>query len=64
MNPSPRDKYGFKSLAVGESKTVQGATKKQAQSAASMYANRHECMVHRDFVWSAVAGGVEVKRIR
>ena len=61
---NPRDKYGFKSLATGESKIVPGATPEHAQMMCATYVRRYPYMVHKDFVWSAVPGGVKVKRTR
>ena len=59
-----RDKYGFKSMRVGQSRFVPGVKKKHAQMMAATYVRRYPHMVHRNFVWCDVPGGVEVKRVR
>ena len=62
--PSSRDKYGFKDLKPGESKTVFGVTMKKAQVMESTYSRRYEWMCHREFVRTAVNGGVKTERVR
>ena len=62
--PSSRDKYGFKHLELGESKTVLGVTMKKAQVMESTYSRRYEWMCHREFVRTAVSGGVKIERVR
>lgn len=62
--PSSRDKYGFKELKVGESKTVEGVTMKQAQVMESTYSRRYEWMMHREFVRTITDGGVKIERVR
>lgn len=62
--PSSRDKYGFKDLKPGESKTVFGVTMKKAQVMESTYSRRYEWMCHREFVRTAVNGGVKIERVR
>jgi len=61
---TPRDKYGFKFLPVGGIKYVTGASKKHAQMMAATYVRRYPWMIHRDFVWTAVEGGVKIERVR
>lgn len=62
--PSSRDKYGFKDLKPGESKTVEGVTMKMAQVMESTYSRRYEWMCHREFVRTVVNGGVKIERVR
>ena len=64
MTPNTRDKYGFKSLQVGEFRFVTGVCKKHAQMMAATYCRRYPEMVHRDFVWTNVNGGVKIERVR
>jgi hypothetical protein len=64
MEMSSRDKYGFKSLAVGESRFVAGATVKTARIVCGAYVRRHPEMIHKDFVWRSADGGVVVERTR
>ena len=64
MKQTSRDKYGFKSLKVGEFRFVTGVNKKHAQMTAATYCRRYPEMVHRYFVWTNVNGGVRVERVR
>ena len=62
---SPRDKYGFKTLSVGETKTVPDVRPKHAQMMAATYCRRYPEMVHKDFTWKPLpGGGVEIRRVR
>ena len=59
-----RDKYGFKFLKVGEVKYVTGVKRKHAQMMAATYVRRYPLMVHKDFLWTDVNGGIKVERVR
>ena len=59
-----RDKYGFKSLQVGETRMVFGVRRKHAQMTCAKCVVRHAYMIHRDFVWRDILGGIEVERVR
>ena len=59
-----RDKYGFKSLQVGETRMVFGVCRKHAQMTCAKYVARHAYMIHRDFVWRDMIGGIVVERVR
>ena len=61
---SSRDKYGFKSLEVGGKQMVFGVRRKHAQMNCAKYVVRHAHMIHRDFVWRDILGGIEVERVR
>lgn len=60
----PRDKYGFKTLLVGEEKMLFGVKPMHAQMTYYRYCERYPDMVHRDFEWEAIKGGVVVRRTR
>jgi len=61
---SSRDKYGFKSLQVGETQMVFGVRRKHAQMTCAKYVVRHPYLIHRDFVWRDMIGGIVVERVR
>jgi hypothetical protein len=64
MTTAACDKYGFKTLKVGEFKYVTGVKPKHAQMMAAAYVKRYPLMVHRDFIWLPVEGGVKIERVR
>ena len=59
-----RDKYGFKSTEIGEERMLFGVTAKHAQMTYYRYCERYPEMIHKDFVWKNIIGGVVVRRTR
>lgn len=65
MSTDPRDKYGFRSLAIGESKEVRAATLTGASSAFYRYCERRSRFKLRRFKWERVESinGVRITRL-
>lgn len=58
-----RDKYGFKSLLVGEWQIVWDVEPKHAQMTFAQYKKRYPHLAFRQFLWWKVLGGTKVERV-
>ena len=58
------DKYGFKTIVVGESKFIPGGKRYQARQMETRYVLRYPEMIHKDFILTQTADGLLVERVR
>tara|TARA_R110000868_G_scaffold381744_1_gene648153 strand:+ start:891 stop:1115 length:225 start_codon:yes stop_codon:yes gene_type:complete len=64
MTTAACDKYGFKTLAVGDQKIVMGVAPKHAQMMYYRYCVRKPELIDREFEWVGIYCGVIVRRIK